>query len=322
MKRTGLHDSDQDETDDNNGSDNNSMDGVNVGQDHHQQADQGSRHDETAGETTKSSAASLDELKQRARELNRMSKIRCRQRKKDRVKDLETHIARLSAENRSLQTENDQLRQEFTECYSSLQQAPPQRPVNPIIGVPSMFQFQQQHSSPVSASAQPQFPSSFNIPPPVWDNNLLAWLGAQALGPPQQASHQGLLSCGVQAPPQDNQQFDPRLIPLVASLRSDMHRQRGIQENGIFFNTQSPSVTQRSEIPNIAQNSEYIPALLATNMFDWIRDNVPHQATPSQQETSPRRNHDRHYDASSEHSSDESASKFTTVWSREWDWIA
>lgn len=57
----------------------------------------------------------------RRRELNRLSKIRCRQRRKDLVRDLETRIACLSEEYNSLQTENQLLRREFALAWTSSQ---------------------------------------------------------------------------------------------------------------------------------------------------------------------------------------------------------
>jgi hypothetical protein len=61
---------------------------------------------------------------ERSRALNRLSKARCRKRRKDLLKTLEADIARLSSEHNSLRAENEQLRQEFTACVGANTQPP------------------------------------------------------------------------------------------------------------------------------------------------------------------------------------------------------
>jgi hypothetical protein len=52
----------------------------------------------------------------RRRELNRLSKIRCRKRRNELIKSLQADVSRLAAEYHFLRTENEQLRQEFLQC--------------------------------------------------------------------------------------------------------------------------------------------------------------------------------------------------------------
>lgn len=53
----------------------------------------------------------------RRRELNRLSKARCRKRRNDLIKTLEAEMSHLTSEHNSLKAENAQLRQEYLECF-------------------------------------------------------------------------------------------------------------------------------------------------------------------------------------------------------------
>jgi cell division protein FtsB len=76
------------------------------------------------GINTVSDARIARSPEQHRRELNRLSKARCRKRRNDLLKKLEAEIARLSSEHNSLRAENEQLRQEFSACVGSNSQAP------------------------------------------------------------------------------------------------------------------------------------------------------------------------------------------------------
>lgn len=262
-----------------------------------------------------SAALSVDDYKQRCRELNRISKIRCRQRRKERVRELEATIASLSSEHQSLQVENAQLRQEFSECCNSAQQ-----PLPPV----RQQQQQQQHRMPVAqmpmfhqspalaaAAAAPsssahlfQFPGAFNVAPPNWDNNQLAWLGAQQQQQQQTmvpTPSQQVLTIGAQQ--QNNQLLDPRLIPFLASLQNG-------DPSSIFQNAVARPPTQHSDYAQVPQGTA------ANAMSDWIQllQNHQQQGTPSQQQQTFQPGiPERFYEASSEHSSEESGSKNASV---------